>query len=391
MRSLSRVRLGGVTALAMAIATFPFTVYSVLGPDLIEEFGISRAQLGILATATGLVGALSSPYWGKVTDRVGSLASTRAVLGFGGVTLLGIAFAPSYLLLVAAAVLTGIANGWCNPATNSLIVDTLPPGTRGVVTGVKQSGVALGTFLGGALLPAFTLLWGWRGAAAFFVVMPMLGLLGLTRTQRSDHHEIDGERGVGKVPVSVIWVAIYGAFSGLATSAMFVFLPLFAEEDQLWSAQAAGSLIAVIGALGVVARVIWPSISERRLGHGPTLRILSVISSVSALLLALAALDVVGSWVLIPSAVLLAAGSIAWNAVGMLAVMDFSPRHLVGKGTGVVLLGFLAGYSLGSPIMGFSVDQLGSYAAGWLGATLLLVIASVIAGRIPSGSTLADA
>jgi predicted MFS family arabinose efflux permease len=391
MRSYTKVSLGGITALAMAIATFPFTVFSVLASDLIAEFGISRAQLGILATATGLVGAVTSPYWGRVTDRIGSFRSTRAVLAIGMVTLLGMAFSPTYLVLVLASVLTGVPNGWSNPATNSLIVDTLPIGSRGVVTGVKQSGVALGTFLGGAILPVLALAWGWRAAAAAFVAMPLVGLVGLLGRDRSHHQEVGGDqKGEGEVPSSVKWISVYGAVSGFATAAVFVFLPLFAEEDQLWSAQAAGLLIAVIGALGVVARIVWPPISERRLGHGTTLRVISLISTLSTTLLALAALDVVGSWVLVPAAVTFAAGSVAWNAVGMLAVMDFSPPNLVGKGTGTVLFGFLLGYSLGSPVMGYSVDQLGSYAPGWIGAAVLLAMTAVIAGRIPAGSIVDD-
>lgn len=389
MRSFSRARLGGVTAMAMAIATFPFTVFSVLAADLIAEFDITRAQLGILATATGLVGALSAPYWGKVTDRMGSYRSTLAVLAIGAMTLLGLSASPTYLVLIVASLATGVPNGWCNPATNSLIVDTLEVGSRGIVTGVKQSGVQIGTFLGGALLPILALSWGWRAAVACFVVLPLAGLTGMIGRRPAGHYDVAADWAGQRLPREVIWVAIYGAVSGFATVALFVFLPLFAEEDQGWSAQAAGLLIALIGLVGVIARIYWGSAAERRIGHGRTLRILALLSTLSAALLALAALDVIGSWVLVPAALLFAAGSVAWNAVGMLAVMDFAPQRMVGKSTGVVLLGFLLGYAAGSPIMGFSVDQLGTYAPGWIGAAVLLAATAVIAGRIPAGSTLA--
>lgn len=73
----------------------------------------------------------------------------------------------------------------------------------------------------------------------------------------------------------------------------------------------------------------------------------------------------------------------------MVAVMDLSPPGMVGKGTGTVLLGFLLGLAGGAPLMGFSVDQLGSYEAGWLGSAVLLLVGVVIAGKIPAGSTLA--
>jgi predicted MFS family arabinose efflux permease len=388
MRSFSKLSLGGVTALTMAISTFPFTVFSVLASDLIEEFEITRAQLGILATATGLVGALTAPYWGRVTDRIGSHRATVAVLIVGAVTLLGVSAAPTYALLIVASLTTGVPNGWSNPATNSLIVDTVAVGARGVITGVKQSGVQVGTFLGGALLPLLAVTWGWRWATAVFVLVPVAGLAGMIGRRPPNHHERAGDWTQGRLPRSVWWIAFYGTVSGLATSAMFVFMPLFAEEDQLWTPQAAGALIAATGAFGIAARILWPSLSERRLGHGRTLRVLAVLSTMAAVLLALAALGLVGSWALVPAALLFAAGSISWNAVGMLAVMEFSPKSIVGKGTGIVLLGFLLGYAFGSPMMGYSVDALGSYAPGWIGAAALLLSTAVIAGRIPQGGTL---
>jgi len=75
--------------------------------------------------------------------------------------------------------------------------------------------------------------------------------------------------------------------------------------------------------------------------------------------------------------------------VGMLAVMDFSPEGAVGKGTGLVLLGFLLGLAFGAPLMGFSVDELGTYTVGWAGTALLLLTSGLISFRIPSGTTLA--
>ena len=52
--------------------------------------------------------------------------------------------------------------------------------------------------------------------------------------------------------------AAYGTISGFATSAMFGFLPLFAEEDQLWSDTTAGALVAIVGLVGVVLEFSGP-------------------------------------------------------------------------------------------------------------------------------------
>jgi predicted MFS family arabinose efflux permease len=389
MRSFSRAGLGAVTAATMATATFPIIVSSVLAAELIDRFGIGRSQVGLLVTATALVGALASPFFGRITDRIGAVAATRNVLALGIVSLTAFALAPSYGFLVVAAVATGIPNGWSNPATNSLIVDNVPAGSRGIVTGVKQSGVQFGTFLGGMALPVLATLWDWRAAVLIFLMMPVAGLVGMMGRTNPIEHETQAEWAYTTIPIEVKWVAVYGTLSGLATSALFGFLPLFAVENQLWSAQAAGSLVAVVGLSGIAARIFWPAASERRIGHGRTLRILAVMSMVTAALLALSARGVLESWVLIPASVLLGGGAIAWNAVGMLAVMDFSPPKMVGKGTGVVLAGFLLGLAFGAPLMGLSVDILGTYVPGWLASAGLLGACAVIAGRIPSGVILA--
>ena len=390
MRSFSRAGLGAVTAATMASATFPLIVASVFAAELIDQFGITRSQVGLLVTATSLVGALASPLFGRVTDRIGAVAATRNVLALGMVTLTAFALAPSYGFLVLAALATGLPNGWSNPATNSLIVSNVPAGSRGIVTGVKQSGVQFGTLLGGLLLPVFASLWDWRLAVLIFLVMPMAGLAGMRGRSNPIEHDARTDWAHVAIPTAVKWIAVYGSLSGLATSALFWFLPLFAEENQRWSPQAAGSLVAVVGASGIAARILWPAASERRIGHGRTLRILAVMSTVTAVLLGLAALGVLESWVLIPAAVLLGGGAIAWNSVGMLAVMDFSPPRMVGKGTGVVLLGFLLGLAFGAPLMGLSVDTLGTYVPGWLASAALLAVGAVIAGKIPGSGTLAD-
>lgn len=388
MRPFSRISLATVTAATMAVATFPQVMFGVLAADLIQDFGVKRWQVGALVTATALTGALLSPTFGRVTDHIGAVRSTIGVLFAGIASLTLVTLSPNYLILFLVALLTGIPQGWANPATNTLIVDNVPPGARGVITGIKQSGVQMGTFIGGILLPTVATFWDWRAAIAAFLVVPVATLLAMRGRPEGAHHSAMGAGKGLRVPLVVRYIAIYGALAGLATSAMFTFLPLFAEEGQGWTGFQAGFLISGVGLVGVAARIIWGSSSERWFGHGKTLRVLAVLTAISALLLALAARGAVPSWVLIPAAILFGTGVIAWNAVGMLAVMDYSPVGLVGRGTGLVQRGFLLGIGIGAPLMGFSVDRLGVYWPGWLAVAGLCLSCAVVAGRIRKASTL---
>lgn len=63
----------------------------------------------------------------------------------------------------------GLALAVGNPVTNKLVALHVLPAARGLVMGIKQSGVQIGAFLAGMLLPALAGVLGWRwalGAAA---------------------------------------------------------------------------------------------------------------------------------------------------------------------------------------------------------------------------------
>ncbi len=389
IRPFSRFSLAAVTAITMGVATFSQSAFGVLASDLIGEFGLERWQIGILVTANGFTGALLSPAFGRLTDRMGSVKSVIRVLMLGIVTMIVVAIAPTYSILFAGAVLSGLPNGWTNPATNALIVDNVVAGARGVVTGIKQSGVQMGSFLGGLLLPGIAAATNWRVAFASFLVFPVVGLAGMWRRPEIRRSHRSGSGTKAPVPIAVRWIAVYGTLAGLGVSATTTFLPLFAEESEGWTTAQAGLLIAGVGLVGVIARISWGSVSERWLGHGRTLRLLAVQSAVAASLLALASADLASSWVLIPAALLMGSGAVAWNAVGMLAVMDYSAPELVGRGTGLAMLGFLTGIGLGAPLMGLSVDRLGEYTPGWVVIATLFVFGAVVAGRVHRTGTLA--
>jgi predicted MFS family arabinose efflux permease len=389
MRPFSRLSLGAATATAMGVATFAQNVFGILASDLIDEFEVERWQVGILVTAAGFTGGLLSPAFGGFTDRIGSVRSVRGVFTAAIVSMTVVATAPSYAVLVLGALLSGVPNGWTNPATNALIVDNIAAGARGVITGVKQSGVQMGAFLGGLLLPLISAASNWRMAFASFLLFPAAGLVGMWRRPGVQRQAPPHGSSRGLVPTAVKWIAVYGTLTGLGVSSIVTFLPLFAEEDQGWTSAQAGLLIAGVGLVGIISRITWGSASERWLGHGRTLRVLALQSTLAAIFLALASAGAAPSWVLIPAALFIGSGAIAWNAVGMLAVMDYSRAELVGRGTGLVVLGFLTGVGLGAPLMGLSVDRLGIYTPGWLALATLFTFSAVVAGKIHSTGTLA--
>ncbi|MDH5521017.1 MAG: MFS transporter, partial [Acidimicrobiia bacterium] len=145
---------GAVLVVTMAASTFSLAAFAVLAADLISEFAVSREQIGYLVTASALVGAASAPILGPWSDRIGARRGTIFSLFVSFVGLAALTLAPTFGLLVIAALGTGVTQGIANPATNKLISLHVPPGRRGIITGIKQSGVQAGTAFGGILLPA---------------------------------------------------------------------------------------------------------------------------------------------------------------------------------------------------------------------------------------------
>lgn len=360
----------------MGAATFALTAYAVLAAELRAEFGVDRWQIGALVTAMSLGGAFISPRVGSIADSMGAKRSTTTTIVLATVALVGLAFAPAFWLIVAAALIGGIAQAMANPATNKLIALHVEPGRRGVITGIKQSGVTAASALGGALLPPVTILAGWRWAVALFALIATVGgvLSLLIPSDPPGHVPVSGTPR-GPVDPYIYRVAGYGFILGAAGTAIFTFLPLYAEESLGLGPASAGLAVTVTGVSGVIGRIAWGRLAEVRFGTWRSLEYIAVLAATAAAVLVFAQERPVLVWV---AAILTGFSASAWNSVGMLAVIETSTPAQAGRASGVVLFGFLAGLGLGAPTFGFAVDRLGTYGPGWTAVGVAFLLALVV-------------
>lgn len=365
----------------MGSATFAIVVFGVLAAEIIADFDVARWQVGALVTATALTGAAVSPWLGLATDRIGARRATIFTLAVSAVSLGFVGVAPTFLLLVLASVLTGVAQAASNPATNKLIALHIPVGHQGVITGIKQSGVQFGTFLGGLLLPVLALWLGWKGAVLLFACLPVLGVLLSVATVPHDpvsgavHYSGRADR----LPPYIRRLAVYGLLLGAGGTTIFTYLPLYGQEALGMSQSVMGSAVAVTGLTGVVARITWGRLAERSLGSVRALSAIALLAAAASLTLTVA--PFVDASLLWATAVVTGVSASAWNAVGMLAIIQALPPRLAGRGSGVVLFGFLAGLGLGAPLFGWSVDVLNTYTPGWLAVTGVFLVAWLVIRR----------
>lgn len=389
-----RIAFGALLALTMAASTFAFTTFSVLARSLLDAFDLSRWQLGALVTATATVGAVTSPVLGRLSDRIGGRGALQLTLGLSALVLAGIALSPVYLVLVVAALAAGFAQATANPSTNKLIAAHVAGGARGTVTGIKQAGVQVGVFLGGSLLPLGALRIGWRPTLLIAAAVPVLGLLAsrliVPADARAPRDSAASGAAASRSPF-LLRLALYGFLIGAGWSAVFTYLPDYAQSGLGWSPTTAGLLVSVAGLCGIVGRVGWSRVAERWWGAAVTLVILAALGFVAVGVVLLALKVPALLWL---GAAALGASSGSWNSVGMFAIIDRMPSATSGAASGVVMFGFLIGLAIGAPPFGWAIDRTGSYVAGliavivvhlaglWVGTTLRT--APIVAGEAVS-------
>lgn len=384
-------------ALTMTASAYQIFAIAILATYLIDDLGLSRAQIGLIGSVNTAVGALTAPTTGRLTDRIGARRSVVTLLALSAACMAVMAVAPNAWWLAVAAAIGGIPQGWGNPATNSLISTRVAPGRRGGVTGVKQSGVTLGVFLSGLTLPWMASAWGWRGACAVFAGAFALLAAAVQFTLAADpprgHDTAGGStpQGDRRVPLDpfVRRLAVYALLMGTAGGAVGRFFPLYAEESLGFSLETAGLLTALGGLIGMGARVLVGRWAETRIDPTRLLSILAMVGTAYCVLLAVVNESTRSLLYLSPP--LNAVGIAAWNAVAMLAIIMFFSTGQAGRASGVVMLGFLGGLSISAPVAGYTVDRIGEYWPVWAVAALLTTVAAVVmwfdsTGRTPAGS-----
>jgi predicted MFS family arabinose efflux permease len=378
MDSQRRLLFSSLLFTAMAMATFTAASLGILASFIIDDLGISRAQLGFVLAVVNVAAALLSPIAGRVTDRIGGRAALLVLFTTAGATFLILGAAFAYPMLLVGALTGAFSQASANPSTNKLIAEIIPMGERGVITGVKQSGVQAGIFVGGLTVPSIAVALGWRAAYLVVAIAPLLLAVAAARIvphpnrapAASVHHEIRRA-----LPAAIWWLTGYGLLMGFSGSVTFL-VPLFTEESLGFSPVVGGFAAATIALIAVFGRIWWSRYAEQSDAFRISLGMMALLSVVAAALF-YSSTHVV-AWLLWPAAVLIAVGSTSWNSVGMLAVMVEAGTESTGRASGFVLLGFLTGLGIGPVVFGALVDRFGSYDSMWLLSALAAIVAFVV-------------
>lgn len=365
--------VSGTLATTIA-ANLPVFLVGGLAVQMKADLGFGPAALGIAAGAFFAMGALSSPFTGRLVERVGPALSLRAAALLSGAVQLAIAVAAESIVpVVVLLAIGGLANAWAQPASNVALADVVPARRLGVALGVQKSAIPAAALLGGLAVPVVALTVGWRwafvGGALLSFVCALLMPDSSPRPRRRRAVRVEGKP---DVPMrNLVLLAIGVGLGSSASNALGAFLVLSSVAAGVTEA-AAGLMLTGGSIAGICMRLLAGSRADRN--PGGTLRAMAamfVLAGVSFAMLASG--DDLLLFVATPLAF---ATAYAWPGLFHLFVVRTNPSA-PGAATGIAMTGTLSGAVAGPMLFG-AIAGASSYAVAWLCAAGMLLCGAAV-------------
>jgi MFS family permease len=348
------------------IVFFERNAIGPLASYIIDDLGLSQAQIGMLGSGLSLAWAIAAYAIGAWSDRTGlrkpfllvSVVVFSLCSALSGV-------AATFVMLLAARVIMGFAEGPFLPICFSIMNVESTPKRRGVNAGLMQNFFAslLGTTLAPLVLPWLANVYDWRTA---FYLSAIPGLICavliwlFVKEPKPAAQEASAAPTAKPGMLDMLRQRNILVCSGIAVFMIswylvgIIFLPVFFTVVKGMPPEVAGQVVAPMGIATMICGFVVPFISDR-IGRKPAMIIFTFIGLVTPL----AALYFSGAqWLL--SLLLL----VGWTASGSFAVFmgvipsETVPRALAASSMGLVVgAGELVGGVLSPTISGWIADQ----------------------------------
>ena len=151
-------------------------------PILKGDFHLSFAQIGLITLTYQLTASLFQPLIGAYTDRKPQPYSLPVGMGFTGVGLLLLAFAPDFASVCAAAGLIGVGSAIFHPES-ARVARMASGGKHGLAQSLFQVGGNCGSAIGPLVAAAVIVPFGQR-SLAWFAVAALVGIALLSQVGR---------------------------------------------------------------------------------------------------------------------------------------------------------------------------------------------------------------
>jgi predicted MFS family arabinose efflux permease len=381
-----------ILAVAFMCLLFAFSAPAFSLPFLfrsvIEEFGWTREQATLLASAKYGTGAIFSIVAGRFIDVIGVRKVLITVSALGALAMVSFLWTPNLTIYYLSGVMLGIASPGTIVAIKVLISRTFHS-SQGTAMGVAL----LGTSVGSVIVPiAITFLigeYGWRVAIAmmslgvWLIALPMMLFFLTDKSFEGSDPSADSSPAVSAAvtwaPLRALmkrrefWLIALAVFSVAFVDQAFVqHQVLYLEVDLGMSAAIVAAAISVMGLIGIAGRVFVGSIFDKLSSKGVSLMYL-VLGA--ACLFALAALNPY-----------IFAAFVVFRAVGHAAVLldtTVLTKHTFGLANIGILFGVYTavvnlGFAFGPWFMGRMFVITGSYVTPFIICAGISVFAAAV-------------
>ena len=364
----------GVSLASLAAGTFCTVGIGALAPELEADLGFSRAELGLLTALVFAGASAASRKAGTLTDSVGPVAVLASSLLLFAIAFSVVATASMEGVVMAAAFVAGLGYGATNPPTNVVIAGAMSR-RLGFFMSLKQTGVPIGGFLAGLVLPAVAvaLSWRWAFGLAVLVVLLVAASTALLRGVNVLRVAPGNAAEEGPSRRERIAIALYGFVMAGIQWVFLTYFVLYLTDEQGFSLQRAGVALSLATAFSVGGRLFWGWLSDR---PGHRVAVLVASSAIAAATLALIAAGVGGAAIW-PLAAVTGAALVGWNGVFHALLTDRAGPGTVGKLSGEVMALVFAGSVVLPPLIGLVSEKTDSWTLLWALAAGCVAVAAL--------------
>ena len=373
-------------------------VMPILANRLAEDFGISPAWLGLYLFLQNVMSIIAALGCGSFILRYGPLRISQITLFMMGASLVVIASGTLWLYPLGAILLGAAAVS--TPASSHILARVCPPRLVSVIFSVKQTGVPVGSLIGGLLIPFLlglviysatlgtTIRPGPYGAALLTALIVFLVTLSLAplRTYFDRDRDPNQKIGFGDMRTTLAMVLrnpalrdiSFAAFAFGGLQSLFSgFFILYLIDGLGYSETEAGSAFAVSSFTAIWARILWGVIGGSIIPTRWVLAGIGLFGGIAALLMTL--FDF--TWTLngiVAVAILFNITALSWHGILLAETARLSPEGQVGGVTGGVLSFTSIAMMIYPAIYGLILAATGSYEVGFVLAAVPSFAAFVI-------------
>lgn len=375
----------GLATLSQTGMSFVQQGIVIMGVFFASLYSLTLAQMGLVTTAMSLGVMTSMVVMGAVADRVGPrrllFFAAAAMAALSLLLLMVSGFYPLLVLLFAMGVLLAAV-----PASGTKAVFTaFWDRPRGMVMGIRQTGVPLGALLAASLLPRLAqsshglrpMFW------LFAVELLLVGWLFSLVMRSPAPIKTDQPRvRVDKDLLGRIWRP--ALVSSLMVSGQYLLLGFsLSDLHQLHHVGLAigGMVLAASQLGGGLGRVVTGLVSDRLGGRRPPVVVgCAITAAIMAWVVALLPVHV-SLWILVPVWFVFGLGAVGWNALTIAWAGESVPPERSGFAmSGVGTAAFL-GSAVFPPLFGAFIDATHQFNLGWVLLGFVLSLAALLTWR----------